>query len=481
MINGNPQVEIENVHYDSRLIKPNGLFLAIRGFKQDGYDFVDQAISNGAVAVMGERADFHGIDTHVSVPDARKAMATIGAEFYGYPGLKMTAYGVTGTNGKTTTCYLLKNILHAAGIVTGMVTSQVYDNGDESFRAERTTPESLDLQRLLAQMRENSCSSAVIEVSSHALILNRVEHIDFGVAIYTNITRDHLDFHQTMDEYLRAKSILAERVAAAQGRVVVNLDVPEFEPLLNLKRGKVVTYSLENSKADVYCRSYDIRPDGTSMELVTPSGSATVDYKLAGRFNLVNAIAAAAGGAANEVAVSAIAEGLQTASSVPGRFNYVGCGQPFAIYVDYAHTPDAIERLCQSAREISTGQLMILFGCGGDRDRGKRPLMGKAATEHADFAVVTSDNPRSENPAAIIEDIKPGLTGENYEICPDRAEAIKKIIAMAQPGDVVLLAGKGDENYQEIAGTRHPFSDTEEALKTLAQLGYSQVDTEREN
>ncbi|UCE23903.1 MAG: UDP-N-acetylmuramoyl-L-alanyl-D-glutamate--2,6-diaminopimelate ligase [Candidatus Zixiibacteriota bacterium] len=481
MINGNPQVEIENVQYDSRLIKPDGLFIAVKGFKQNGYDFVDQATRNGAVAVMGERSEVHGIDTHVTVPDVRKAMATVGAEFYGYPGLKMTAYGVTGTNGKTTTCYLLKNILRAAGVVTGMVTSQVYDNGSESFRAERTTPESLDLQRLLAQMVRNDCTSAVIEVSSHALILSRVEHIDFKVAVYTNITRDHLDFHKTMDEYLRAKSMLAERVAAAKGRVVVNLDVAEFRPLLKLKQATVTTYSLEDSEADVYCRSYDIRPDGTSMELVTPAGSATVDYRLAGRFNLANGVAAVAAGVAGEIDTAAIVKGLEAASSVPGRFNYIGCGQPFAIYIDYAHTPDAIERLCQSAREISTGRLMILFGCGGDRDRGKRPLMGKAATEHADYAVVTSDNPRSEDPADIIEDIKPGLAGNNYEICPDRAEAIGKVIEMAEPGDVVLLAGKGDENYQEILGTRHPFSDSEEAMKTLARLGYNQVDTEREN
>jgi UDP-N-acetylmuramoyl-L-alanyl-D-glutamate--2,6-diaminopimelate ligase len=480
-MSGNPEVEITNLEYDSRKIRPDGLFLAIKGFMRDGYDFVDEAVRNGAVAVMGERQDHPGVENHVAVPDVRKAMATVAAKFYGYPGRKLDTCGVTGTNGKTTTCFLLKSIFEASENATGMITSQVYDTGGSLLPADRTTPESLDLQRLLFEMVRNGCVRAVIEVSSHALMLRRVEHVDFRVAVYTNLTRDHLDFHQTMEEYLRAKAILAERVSQRQGRVAVNLDVDEFRALVVTGGGSPVTYSVGNKAADVFCDTADIRPEGTALKLVTPFGSATVRLRLAGRFNLANAVAAAAGAIASEVDLKAIVRGLESATPVPGRFNYVSAGQPFTVYIDYAHTPDAIERLCQSAREVSSGRLLLLFGCGGDRDRGKRPLMGKAASTFADYALVTSDNPRSEDPADIIEDIKPGLVGGSFEICPDRTEAINKILKMARPDDVVLLAGKGDENYQETAGVKHHFSDAEETLKALQQLGYANSRTQREN
>lgn len=471
-ISGNPQVEISGIAYDSRLTEPGGLFVAVTGFKQDGYDFAAQAVERGAAAVMGERTEYNAAGTHVTVPDARVALATVAAAFYGWPGRRMRAIGVTGTNGKTTTCFLLKNILRAQGEKAGMVTTQVYDTGEETLAAERTTPESLDLQRLLGRMVENGCTSAVVEVSSHALVLHRADHIDFSIAVYTNLTRDHLDFHKTMEEYLRAKSMLAGRISGKSNYVVVNYDVPEFRSLLGRNDCSTISYSVEDRKADVYCAKYKIEPDKTVFTLVTPIGEAPVTFGLSGRYNLVNAVAAAAGGIAADVDLDSIAGGLESARPVPGRFNYVGAGQPFAIYVDYAHTPDAIQRLCESAREIAKGRLLILFGCGGDRDKGKRPLMGEAATTYADYAVVTTDNPRSEEPEAIIEDIKPGLVGDNYAICTDRAEAIGKILETARLDDVVLLAGKGDENYQEVAGVRHPFSDTVEALKVLARLGY---------
>ncbi len=480
-ISGNADVEIEGIDYDSRLMKPNGLFIAVKGYKQDGYDYVRQAREGGAVAVMGERQSCPDIETHITVPDARRAMAAVAARFYGYPGRKLNACGVTGTNGKTTTCYLIKSILDSGNEATGMITTQIYDTGKQSYPAERTTPESLDVQRFLSQMLEHGCSNAVIEVSSHALILNRVDDIDFKVGVYTNLTRDHLDFHKTMEEYLRAKTMLADRIEGENSCVVVNLDVPEFKALMDRGGKSYISYSVSDNTANVYCRDFDIKPHGTVFNLVTPKGEARVNYRLPGRFNLVNAMAAAAGGTAIGADLDSIVHGLESAQPVPGRFNYVGVGQPFAIYVDYAHTPDAIERLCESAREISDRRLLILFGCGGDRDRGKRPLMGQAAIVNADFAFVTSDNPRSEDPMAIIEDIKPGLTGENFRICPDRTEAIEQILQMAEPGDVVLLAGKGDENYQEINGVREHFSDTEEAINVLARMGYTRSDTKREN
>ncbi len=480
-IAGDAEIEIENIEYDSRMVKKNGLFIAVRGLKQDGYDFVEQAKSNGAVAVLGERDDFDMIANHVSVPDARVAMAEVAAKFYDYPGFHLKACGVTGTNGKTTTCFLLREILQQRNKTTGMLTSLVYDTGGETFTAERTTPESLDMQRLLFLMKKNFCVNAIIEVSSHALTLHRVDKINFRVAVYTNITRDHLDFHGTMENYLAAKALLLKKLNGPLSYAVINLDVPEFRTLFGEFNSAYMTYSLSDSEADVYCANYEIQPNLTTFDLVTPMGSATVNYHLPGKFNLSNALAAAAGGLACGVDLDTVVAGLEAARPIPGRFNFIVKGQPFAVYVDYAHTPDAIERLCQSAREITSGRLLVLFGCGGDRDKGKRPMMGQAATTFADFAVVTSDNPRSEDPGQIIEDIKPGLVGKNYEICSDRTEGIRFILNKAQPGDAVLLAGKGAENYQEIKGVKHPYNDIEVASGILSDMGYTEAETEREN
>ncbi|UCD65197.1 MAG: UDP-N-acetylmuramoyl-L-alanyl-D-glutamate--2,6-diaminopimelate ligase [Candidatus Zixiibacteriota bacterium] len=481
VIQGDPTVAIENVEYDSRLVKKGSLFIAVKGFDRDGYDFVDQAKHNGAVAVMGERDSFDGIDNHIAVPDVRAAMAAVAAKFYGHPARKLCLCAVTGTNGKTTVCYLMKRILSTRRAPVGMITSQVYDTGKDTMRAERTTPESLDVQRLLSLMAKNGCADAVVEVSSHALVLKRVDRIRFRVAVYTNLTRDHLDFHETMESYLTAKASLLDRLDSESCHAVINRDVPEFESLMGRPDCSYVSYSLEDRTADVHCAKYDIRPGRTEFVLVTPVGQQTLSIKLPGRFNLINAVAAAAGSLAAGADLKTITHGLETAQPVPGRFNHVDAGQPFAIYVDYAHTPDAIARLCQSAREIATGRLLLLFGCGGNRDRGKRPMMGEVATTYADHAVVTSDNPRSEDALAIIDDIKPGLKGNNYEICPDRAEAIQTILQKAGPDDVVLLAGKGDENYQEIKGVKHPFSDTDRARKVLAELGYTGEETRQEH
>ncbi|RKX25047.1 MAG: UDP-N-acetylmuramoyl-L-alanyl-D-glutamate--2,6-diaminopimelate ligase, partial [Candidatus Zixiibacteriota bacterium] len=432
----------------------------------------EQAAARGAVAVMGEREECNHIPTHIRVPDIRKAMAYAAAVFYGYPGKRIKACGVTGTNGKTTVCYLIKRILEKRNKTTGLVCSTIYDTGKETFPAERTTPESLDLQRLLFLMKKNYCVNAVIEVSSHALALNRVDQINFRVAVYTNISRDHLDFHGSMDEYLKTKALLMEKLEGPLSYAVINLDVPEFRQFFGDFSSSYISYSLEDSNADVYCADYEIKPDGTVFDIVTPMGTKTVSFPLPGRFNLINALAAAAAGLASGVDLDNVIAGLEDAYPVPGRFIPVVHGQPFGILVDFAHTPDAIERLCQSARELTKGRLLILFGCGGDRDKGKRPLMGKAATSGADFAVVTSDNPRSEDPLSIIEDIKPGLQGNNYEICPDRQEAIRLILEKAQSDDMVLLAGKGSENYQEIMGKRTPFDDAAEARVVLSGMGF---------
>lgn len=479
-MHGDSKVEIDQIEYDSRLLKENSLFVAIKGFKEDGYDFVEQAKAAGAVAVMGEREHCDAIENHVTVPDVRQALADVAATIYGNPGLQIKACGVTGTNGKTTTCFLIKKILEARCKTTGLITSDVYDTGKETFPAERTTPESLDLQRLLYLMKQNYCVNVVIEVSSHALVLKRVENIDFRVAVYTNLTRDHLDFHGSMEAYLEAKALLAKKLSGALSYTVINLDVPEFRTFFGDFQSSHMSYSVADDSADVYCANYDIQPEGTVFDLVTPMGSRTVSLKLPGRFNLSNAIAAAAAGLACGVDVDNVVKGLESVMSVPGRLERLPAEQPFAVYVDYAHTPDAIEQLCASAREFCKGRLLLLFGCGGDRDRGKRAMMGAAAAS-ADYAVVTTDNPRSEDPEKIIEDIRLGFIEENYEVITDRREAIAAILKMARPGDIVLLAGKGAESYQEINGKRYPFNDAEEARKILAESSHDARPPAEEN
>lgn len=471
-VTGERSAEITSIEYDSRLVRPGALFVAITGFKENGYTYAPAALANGAVAVMGEQrhAEF---PIHVRVPNARKALAEVAARFYGYPGKRMRACGVTGTNGKTTTCRLIKGILTRQGRKTGLVTSLIYDTGNEQFSADRTTPESLDLQRLLFLMRKNVCRDAVIEVSSHALSLHRVDNVSFRVAVYTNFTRDHLDFHGTMDEYFKAKAKLLRFLSGPLAYAVINLDVPEFRPLFGDLECSFLAYSLANPKADVYTAGYEIRPDGTTFDLVTPVGTQTVNFPLPGRYNLMNALAATAGALADGADLESVVAGLEEAEPVPGRLNRVDCGQPFGVFVDYAHTPDAIERLCQSARELTSGRLLLLFGCGGDRDSGKRPLMGAAATGNANYVVVTSDNPRTENPLTIIEQIKPGLLGSEFKVEPDRRAAIAAILQEARSGDVVLLAGKGAETYQEIHGVKHPFDDREVAREALAAMGYA--------
>jgi UDP-N-acetylmuramoyl-L-alanyl-D-glutamate--2,6-diaminopimelate ligase len=474
VVQGDPATVVSQLEYDSRQIKPGSLFVAIRGYRRDGHDFLAEARANGAVAAVGERESGEPFDHYVRVPDSRKALADLSARFYGYPGKRIKACGVTGTNGKTTTCFLLKYILEARQKTTGLVTTQLYDTGKERFAAERTTPESLDVQRLLYLMKKNNCVNAVIEVSSHALILRRVDQINFRVAVYTNITRDHLDFHETMENYLEAKKLLLKKVEGPLSYVVINLDVPEFRSFYGEVVSSYITYSLSNREADVHCGEFELRPEGTAFQLVTPMGEKRVNLQLPGRFNLINAMAAAAGGLACGVDLDAVCLGLERAEPVPGRLNPVSVGQPFSVYVDYAHTPDALERLCEAVRELCTGRLLLLFGCGGDRDRGKRPMMGEVATRSADYVVVTSDNPRSEDPEKIIEDIQPGLTGSSYEIQVDRKDAISAVLRQARAGDAVLLAGKGAETYQDIKGTRHPFNDSDEAMAVLAELGYTQ-------
>ncbi len=468
---GNGGIDITGIEYDSRRIKPGMLFFAVSGFKKNGLEFIGDAIKNGAVAVVvdsGIELDF----PHIIVPSVRKAMADIAAAFYGQPGDNMIFIGVTGTNGKSSSVYLIQEILKAAGKKVGAINSLAYDTVQNKYKAERTTPEAPDLQKYFYEMRNAGCTHAVIEVSSHALVLYRVEDINFKVGLYTNFSRDHLDFHKTMVEYLKAKKLLLGKLDGADKYVVLNADVKEYASFVRDVHCNLITYSVKNKMADVHITDIKLYPDKSEFTLVTPTGSGPVTVRLPGRYNLSNVTGAAAAGMALEVDAGTIIRGLENAAPVPGRFQPVDVGQPFSIIIDYAHTPDAITRLCQSAREIARGEVKILFGCGGDRDTGKRALMGEAASTNADYAVITSDNPRTEDPLKIIEDVKPGMKNDKYKAIPDRREAVEHILAHAKKDDMLLFAGKGAENYQEIGNERFHFEDKLEIIRVLETMGY---------
>ena len=468
---GRDDIFIEGIEYDSRRVRPGMIFAAISGFKTDGKTFIADAIKKGASAILTDTAV--SVDVPVIVSSSpRTALSDIAASFYNFPGKSLKIVGVTGTNGKSTSVYLIKHILEIAGHRTGMLNSLVYNTGAKEYIADRTTPESLDTQRYLSEMRIAGCIWGVVEVSSHALVLSRVENIDFLFGLYTTFSRDHLDFHQTMDQYLKAKELFLNKLEGEKKLVVINIDVPEFAGFIKKAKCPVITYSVGNRGADLSANSIHLSSSATEFEISTRQESRKISMGLLGRYNVTNAAGAAAVGIALDIDFDIITKALETAEPIPGRFRPVKAGQPFGVIVDYAHTPDGIERLCQSAREITPGKLMILFGCGGDRDRGKRPIMGEVASRLCDFAVITSDNPRTEDPHKIIDEIIPGVKGNNYVVVPDRIEAIREIVKRANNNDTILLAGKGAEEYQEVGTKKLPFNDTAQVIKALAELGY---------
>ncbi len=473
---GKGSVDISGLEYDSRRVKPGMLFAAITGFRMDGKKFIDDAIQNGAAAILSD-SEFECALPVVVVGSVRKALADMAACFYDYPGRKLKVIGVTGTNGKSTTVFLVRKILEMAGIKAGMVNSLVYDTTVAQFKAERTTPDSIEMQFYLSEMVKAGCEYAVIEISSHALVLNRVDNIDLKIGLYTNFSRDHLDFHKSMKEYLAAKKLLLNKITGKNSCVVVNQDVPEFVSLLDDYENNAISYSSDGNNADVKIDAAKLSSTMSLFNLVTAFDSCEVWFNLPGRYNLANATCAAAAGVALGIDLSLIKKGLEAAKPVPGRYQPVVVGQPFSVVIDYAHTPDALERLCLSAREITNGKVLTLFGCGGDRDSGKRSLMAKAASSNSDYVVLTSDNPRTEDPEKIFEETIPGMVGDNYEVIPDRSEAIKAIIEKAEKEDTVLIAGKGAEDYQEIGTTRYPFDDKMEIENALETFGYKQVKT----
>jgi UDP-N-acetylmuramoyl-L-alanyl-D-glutamate--2,6-diaminopimelate ligase len=459
---GEPAVEVESLAYDSRKVGAGTLFFCVPGEKVDGHEFGPAAVEAGAVALVVERE--LGVDVaQVVVPDARGAMAPLAARFWGDPTGELRVVGVTGTNGKTTTAFLLCEILEAAGIQTGLLGTVRQVVGGVEEEVERTTPEAVDLQGTFRRMLEAGDKACVMEVSSHALALHRADSIHFELALFTNLTQDHLDFHADMEDYFRAKRLLFEM---GPGAAVVNAD-DEYGRRLAAEFD-CVTFSAEGVNADF--AAVDISFDAGGAEFSV--GGTAVRTRLPGHFNVSNALGAFA--AARELGVSAEdpAAGLARAERVPGRFEPIDEGQDFAVLVDYAHTPDSLENVLRAARRLSEGRVLAVFGAGGDRDRDKRPKMGRAGAALSDLAIVTSDNPRSEDPEAIIAEILGGVeNGANVEVEPDRRAAIALALGQAQPGDTVVIAGKGHEQGQEFAdGRKLPFDDREVARAELRRL-----------
>jgi UDP-N-acetylmuramoyl-L-alanyl-D-glutamate--2,6-diaminopimelate ligase len=475
--------QITGVEYDSRRVGPGTVFVAMKGETSDGNRFIDQAISSGAVAIVTdspEQAPRSGV-TWAQVTHGRRALARLSANFYSHPAEQITNTGITGTNGKSTTAFLIESILRAAGRTTALVGTIEYHVAGKVLPAPHTTPESLELNRLLAEGVREGVTESVMEVSSHALEQERVFGIPFDVAVFTNLTRDHLDYHGTMGKYFRAKQALFEGRGTSPPRAaIINIDDEYGRQLLSLSSKKSsATFSYGLNSGDFHAESVEITARGTRFRMITPSGRIPIWSPMIGQVNVYNALAASAAGHARGCSKETIAKGIFDLDRVPGRFERVDCGQPFTVAVDYAHTDDALRNLTAMARDFVAraglkGKVITLFGCGGDRDRAKRPMMGEAAAKGSDFVVLTSDNPRSEDPLAIMNDALVGLqkSGAKYMMEPDRRKAIAMAIQQASPGDIVLLAGKGHEKLQVTKVGTIPFDDVEVARETLKSLGY---------
>lgn len=473
-VDGDREVDLTRIHCDSRRIEVGDLFVAIRGGQErDRHLFVGDAVARGARAVVVEEEVDCGQATRVRVGDCRTAVARLAARFYAFPANEMSNIGITGTNGKTTTAFLLRSILEAAGLPCGYLGTLGCWIDRVLEPVDNTTPEATELHRLLRSMVDAGKRAAVLEVSSHGLALKRVEGIPFCAAVFTNLTRDHLDFHGTWDRYFTAKARLFEDLAE-DGVAVINLDDPMAAKLIERTRGRVFTYGY-NQAAQVRFQQTEPGPLGTSLHFDTPLGPIAVEAYLTGSFNCYNVMAALATGLALELDPVAVCRGIAALENVPGRFERIAAGQGFEVIVDYAHTPDALERVLQAARELGPKRLICVFGCGGDRDRGKRALMGAVAGEFADLIVLTSDNPRSEEPEQIIADIAAGVPQSSESRCEvDREQAIITTLAEAQNGDILVIAGKGHESTQELADRVISFDDREVARRALKLLQASE-------
>lgn len=468
-LEGDGSTEITGMQTDSRQVSPGDLFFCIPGLVHDGHHFAKAAAERGAVALVVERPVPVDLPVLI-VKDARLAMAVLASHFYGYPSQAMKLIGITGTNGKTTTAFILEQLMSDLGWRTGLMGTIAMKVGDEWSEAERTTQEALDLQRNLSRMARAGTDACVMEVSSHALELGRVKGCHFRTAIFTNLTQDHLDFHQTMEKYEAAKGLFFARLSngysadpAHRQVAVLNGDDPAARHYSRLTAAEVITYGLDFEN-DVQASGVRVTSKGTAFTISSFAGSAEIRMKLIGKFNVYNALAATAALLAERIPLERIREGLERVRVVPGRMELVEGAPDFAVVVDYAHTPDGLENALSTVSEFAEGRILVVFGCGGDRDRGKRPIMGRIAAQYSDYCIVTSDNPRTEPPESILLEIENGLRdagmdADAYELEVDRRHAIQKAIEMASPGDVVLIAGKGHETTQIIGGTAIHFDD----------------------
>ncbi|HET7105145.1 MAG TPA: UDP-N-acetylmuramoyl-L-alanyl-D-glutamate--2,6-diaminopimelate ligase [Terracidiphilus sp.] len=477
---------VTGVEYDSRRVRPGAAFVAIRGESTDGNRFVQKALDAGASGIITDSAHTYdhllvyqpGVPV-IEVEHGRSALAQASAAYFGHPECKLNATGITGTNGKTTTAFLAEALLNAAARSTVLIGTIEYHVAGEVRPSLHTTPESRDLMELLAEGVSRGATELVTEVSSHALAQGRAAGISFDVAVFTNLTRDHLDFHGTMEDYFAAKRLLFDGIVYPAPRVAVLNDHDAYSArLAQASRGagsEIRSYGI--GRGDWRAASYSLVPGGAIIEIETPAGSARIHSQLAGEVNILNLLAAFTAAHARGVAFSDLVAAVPDLKPVPGRFQPVHAGQPFHVVVDYAHTDDALHNLITLARQMvaqQRGRVLTVFGCGGDRDRTKRPRMGRVAGEGSDFVVATSDNPRSEDPMAILAEIEPGLkaTGVRHVIEPDRTRAIHAALDEANAGDVVLIAGKGHEKVQILASGVIPYDDVEIALLTLHELGY---------
>jgi UDP-N-acetylmuramoyl-L-alanyl-D-glutamate--2,6-diaminopimelate ligase len=463
----NGAIEIADLAYDAERVVPGAAFFCVPGLRADGHDFAERAVAAGAVALVVERP----LDLDVPqllVDDTRAAMPVAADAFFGEPTRALDVAGVTGTNGKTTTAFLLRSVLEAAGRSTGLVGTVAWVVGGASRPAPHTTPEAIDLQRLFREMLDAGDESVAVEASSHGSALHRLDRVRFDALVFTNLSQDHLDLHGTMEDYYQAKRRLF--VGAQPPPAAVNVGDEHGRRLAlelsETRRAPLVTFGLTEG-AEIRAESLEVGPRGSRFR----AGGIELETPLRGRFNVENVLGVVAAGILLDVDDDAIATGVRAMTGIPGRFEGIDEGQPFAVVVDYAHTPDSLDIVLQAGRELGDGRVICVFGAGGDRDRGKRPVMGAVAAQRADVVVVTSDNPRSEDPLAIIQDVLQGA-GMNVEIDPDRRSAIHRAVALAAPGDVVVVAGKGHEQGQEALGVVTPFDDRDVVREALREAGY---------
>jgi len=470
---GDQETVVQGIAMDSRQVQPGDLYICVPGMNADGHDFAAQALEKGAVALLVER--ILPLDVpQVQVKKVREVMGYVAANLYDHPAGKLEVVGVTGTNGKTTITHLVECIGKQEGKKVGLIGTLGARIAGKEVPGSRTTPESIELQKLLKEMVDAGVALAVMEVSSHALVMGRVTGCEFDAGIFSNLTQDHLDYHKTMEEYLQAKGRLFSGLTGEkQPKIgVINGDDPAASELIKLSAAPVVTYGVKGDNLDYRAEDIELTANGVSFTVNFKGQALKIAYRTPGMFSVYNALAAFAWGVESGRSPQLVKEALGTIPGVPGRFESVRMGQPFQVIVDYAHTPDGLENVLKTAQEFTKGHLITVFGCGGDRDRGKRPKMGAIAERLSDQVIVTSDNPRTEDPQKIIEDILAGMQGKEYYVHVNRREAIEEACHLAKAGDTVLIAGKGHEDYQIIGKEVFPFDDREVAREALRRLGY---------